>query len=164
MIRNTILAATAAAAFAVPAFADSHMGAKTIVETAAGAGDFDTLVAAVEAAGLAETLSGDGPFTVFAPTDAAFEKLPEGTVEELLMPENKDKLVQILTYHVLPAAVMSGDISGEMMPETVEGSTLTVMPTEDDGVMVNDATVIQADIEASNGVIHAIDTVLMPEG
>ncbi|MBE3640603.1 fasciclin domain-containing protein [Mangrovicoccus algicola] len=164
MIRTTLLAAASAAAFALPALADHHMEAKSIPETAAAAGEFDTLLAAVEAAGLAETLSGDGPFTVFAPTDDAFAALPEGTVEELLMPENKDKLVQILTYHVLPGAVMSGDISGEMMPETVQGSALTVMPTEDDGVMVNDATVIQADIEASNGVIHAIDTVLMPEG
>ncbi len=164
MIRRTFLAATAAAALAMPAFAESHMGPKTIPETAAAAGEFGTLLAAVEAAGLAETLSGDGPFTLFAPTDAAFEKLPAGTVEELLKPENKDKLTAILTYHVLPAAVMSTDITGEMMPETVEGGTVTVMPSEDDGVMVNDATVVQADIEASNGVIHAIDTVLMPEG
>ncbi|WP_108259891.1 fasciclin domain-containing protein [Mangrovicoccus ximenensis] len=163
MIRSTILAATATAAFALPAFADAHMGAKTIPETAAAAGEFGTLLAAVEAAGLAETLSGEGPFTVFAPTDAAFAALPEGTVEELLLPENKDKLAQILTYHVLPAAVMSSEISGEMMPETVEGSTLAVMGG-DDGVTVDGASVTQADIEASNGVIHVIDAVLMPEG
>ena len=163
MIRTTIFAAAATCAFALPSFAQSAMETRTIVETAAGAGDFDTLVAAVEAAGLTETLSGAGPFTVFAPTDAAFEALPAGTVESLLMPENKDKLVAILTYHVLPGQVMAADITGEMMPETVQGATLTVSPTEDDGVMVNDAHVTTADVAASNGVIHVIDKVLMPE-
>jgi uncharacterized surface protein with fasciclin (FAS1) repeats len=136
---------------------------KDIVDIAAGNEDFETLVAAVKAAGLVETLKGDGPFTVFAPTDAAFEKLPEGTVEDLLKPENKDQLTAILTYHVVPGKVMSGDIAGsETMAETAEGSSLDIDATGD-GVMVDGATVVQADIEASNGVIHVIDTVVMPQ-
>ncbi|MGB0499043.1 MAG: fasciclin domain-containing protein [Rubricella sp.] len=133
-----------------------------IVETAIAADDFNTLVAAVQAAGLVETLQGEGPFTVFAPTDAAFAALPEGTVESLLEPENRDTLTAILTYHVVPGAVMSADLAGQHIEvETVEGSTVAVDGR--DGVMVNDATVIQADIEATNGVIHVIDTVLIPE-
>ncbi|WP_254919091.1 fasciclin domain-containing protein [Oceanicola sp. 22II-s10i] len=131
-----------------------------IVDTAVGAGNFTTLVTAVEAAGLVETLKGEGPFTVFAPTDEAFAKLPAGTVEDLLKPENKDKLVQILTYHVVPGAVMSSDLSDGMTAPSVEGSEITIK-TEPE-VMANDAKVTQADIEASNGVIHVIDTVIMP--
>jgi uncharacterized surface protein with fasciclin (FAS1) repeats len=133
---------------------------KTIVETAVAAGSFKTLAAALGAAGLVETLNGDGPFTVLAPTDEAFAKLPEGTVEDLLKPENKDKHVNILTYHVVAGKVMSTDLSDGMMASTVEGSDVTI--TTEGGVMVNDATVTTADIEASNGVIHVIDTVLMP--
>ncbi|GGB52105.1 beta-Ig-H3/fasciclin [Roseibium aquae] len=134
---------------------------KDIVDTAVDAGTFQTLVAAVQAADLVETLKGDGPFTVFAPTDEAFAKLPEGTVADLLKPENKDQLVKILTYHVVPGKVMSSDIAGKSMDvATVEGSTIAVNAT--DGVKINDATVVTADIEATNGVIHVIDTVILP--
>lgn len=136
-------------------------GHMDIVDTAVANDDFNTLVAAVQAADLVETLKSEGPFTVFAPTDAAFAKLPEGTVEMLLLPENKDKLIAVLTYHVIPGAVMSGDIAGQNLEVvTVQGSTIAVNAT--DGVMVNDANVIAADIETSNGVIHVIDTVLLP--
>ena len=136
--------------------------AADIVDTAVSAGSFNTLVAAVKAAGLADTLKGAGPFTVFPTTDAAFAKLPAGTVEMLLKPENKSKLVAILTYHVVPGAVMSGDIAGKkMMVGTVQGSKIDVNAT--DGVMVNDAKVVTADVKASNGVIHVIDTVIMPK-
>jgi uncharacterized surface protein with fasciclin (FAS1) repeats len=134
---------------------------KDIVDTAVAAGQFNTLVAAVKAAGLVDTLKGKGPFTVFAPTDAAFAKLPAGTVDSLLKPENKDKLVSILTYHVVPGKVMAADIAGKKTEaKTVEGSMLTVNATE--GVMVDNAKVVKADIMASNGVIHVIDTVVMP--
>ena len=136
--------------------------AKDIVDTAASAGSFKTLVAAIEAAGLAETLKGPGPFTVFAPTDEAFAKLPAGTVETLLKPENKDKLVQILTYHVVPGKVMSGDVAGKSTEaKTVEGTMLQV-DAKDGAVMVDEARVVEADIAADNGVIHVIDTVVMP--
>ena len=144
-------------------FAVSHANAmsKDIVDTAAGAGQFNTLVAAVKAAGLVDTLKGDGPFTVFAPTDEAFAKLPKGTVEDLLKPENKDKLVAILTYHVVPGKIMSGDIAGKTAEvKTVQGDTLDV--NAKDGVMVDKAKVVKADIPASNGVIHVIDSVVMP--
>ncbi len=138
---------------------DPMEGSGTIVDVAAGNDDFETLVAAVNAADLTETLSSEGPFTVFAPTDDAFDALPEGLLDALLMPENQDALTSILTYHVLPAEVMSADVTaGEV--ETVEGSTVEIMT--EGGVMVNDATVIMADVDASNGVIHAIDAVLVP--
>ena len=134
---------------------------KDIVETASEAGSFGTLLSAAEAAGLVETLKGEGPYTIFAPTDEAFAALPDGTVEDLLKPENQDQLVEILTYHVLSGKVMSGDIAGqEMEVETVQGDALAVNAT--DGVMVNEANVTQADIEASNGVIHVIDAVVLP--
>ena len=134
---------------------------KDIVDTAAGNDQFKTLVAAVKAADLVDTLKGDGPFTVFAPTDEAFAKLPDGTLEDLLKPENKDQLVAILTYHVVPGKIMAADIDGESKSvKTVQGDTLAVDAT--DGVKVDDATVVTADIETSNGVIHVIDTVLMP--
>nr|WP_245410430.1 fasciclin domain-containing protein [Dichotomicrobium thermohalophilum] len=146
-----------------PAAHAGSMAKKDIVDTAKEAGSFTTLVKALDAAGLVETLKGEGPFTVFAPTDDAFGKLPEGAVEDLLKPENKDKLTAILTYHVVPGKVMSGDIKGkEMQAESVEGTQLSIDATDD--VMVGDAKVTKADIEASNGVIHVIDTVLMPEG
>ena len=158
MLRKTILTATAFTALATAAFA---MGKeKDIVDTAAEAGSFETLLAAATAAGLVDTLKGDGPFTVFAPTDEAFAALPEGTVETLLMEENKDQLVAILTYHVVPGKVMSGDLSDDMMAATVNGAD--VMIDLDNGVMVNDATVVTADIEASNGIIHVIDKVILP--
>ena len=137
--------------------------AADIVDTAASSGSFETLVTAVEAAGLVETLKGEGPFTVFAPTDEAFAKLPEGTVDDLLKPENKDQLVAILTYHVVPGKTMSSDLAGkELEVATVEGSEVTIDAT-DGAVKVDDATVTQADIETDNGVIHVIDTVITPE-
>ena len=153
-----------AAALAAP-LALSTVAAKAadIVDTAASAGQFSTLVAAVKAAGLVDTLKGDGPFTVFAPTDEAFAKLPAGTVEDLLKPENKDKLVQILTYHVVPGKVMSSDIlNKQVMAKTVEGGELNI-DALNGGVSVDNAKVIKADIEASNGVIHVIDTVVLPQ-
>lgn len=159
MFRRTYLALTAAALMAGPAFADGH--GKDIVDIAAGNEDFSTLVAAVQAAGLVDTLKSEGPFTVFAPTNAAFAALPEGTVETLLKPENKDQLVAILTYHVVPGKVMSGDLSNDMTATTVQGGDVTIMTT--DGVTVNGANVTTADIEASNGVIHVIDAVILPE-
>ena len=135
---------------------------KDIVDTAIGAGKFGTLVAAVKAAGLVETLKGAGPFTVFAPTDDAFAKLSKGTVEDLLKPENKAKLVSILTYHVLPSKVMAADIAGRKIgAKTVQGTDVAVDATS--GVKINTATVVTADIAATNGVIHVIDTVLMPK-
>ncbi len=133
---------------------------KNIVEVAAGAEDFSTLVAAVKAAGLVETLSGDGPFTVFAPTNAAFAKLPEGTVASLLKPENKEKLVAILTYHVIPGKVMAADVK-TMKAKTVNGAEASIT-VGDSGVMIDKAKVVKTDIPASNGVIHVIDTVIMP--
>ncbi|MGD9653095.1 MAG: fasciclin domain-containing protein [Candidatus Dadabacteria bacterium] len=135
---------------------------KDIVETASAAGSFNTLVAAVQAAGLTETLEGEGPFTVFAPTDEAFAKLPDGTVEMLLKPENKDKLVAILTYHVVPGKVTSAEVAGMTSAKTVNGEEITIKAA-DGKVMVDDATVIKADVPASNGVIHVIDAVIMPE-
>jgi len=134
--------------------------AGTIVDVASGNPDFSTLVAAVQAAGLAETLSADGPYTVFAPTDAAFEALPAGVLDALLLPENKDVLTQILTYHVVAGEVMSADIEPGKVP-TVEGEDLTIK-VADGTVTVNGATVEAADVEASNGVIHVIDEVLVP--
>jgi hypothetical protein len=143
------------------AFGSSFAKAQDIVDTAIAAGQFGTLVAAVQAAGLVDTLKGEGPFTVFAPTDAAFAALPEGTVEDLLKPENKDQLIAVLTYHVIPGAVMSGDIAGKKLEvATVQGSDLSIDATM--GVKVDNATVVGADIETSNGVIHVIDHVLLP--
>jgi uncharacterized surface protein with fasciclin (FAS1) repeats len=136
--------------------------AADIVDTAVAAGSFNTLVTAVKAAGLVDTLKGTGPFTVFAPNDGAFAKLPAGTVENLLKPENKDKLVAILTYHVVPGKVMSKDIAGKkMMVKTVECGRVAIDAT--DGVSVDGAKVLKADIETSNGVIHVIDTVVIPK-
>lgn len=159
MFRRTYLALTTAALMAGPAFADMH--SKDIVDTAVEAGTFTTLVAAVEAAGLVDTLKGEGPFTVFAPTDEAFAALPEGTVEDLLLPENIDQLTAILTYHVVPGKVMSTDLTNDMNATTVQGSDVNIMT--EGGVTVNGANVVTADIEASNGVIHVIDAVIMPE-
>ena len=132
-----------------------------IVDTAIKAGSFNTLVAAVQAAELVKTLKSKGPFTVFAPTDEAFSKLDKATLESLLKPENKDQLVAILTYHVVAGKVMSTDITGNMEPATVNGSTINI--TLNNGkVMINDATVITADVDTDNGVIHVIDKVLIP--
>ena len=155
MKKFLIAAAVAAASMAAQA--------KDIVDTAVAAGQFNTLATALKAAGLVDTLKGPGPFTVFAPTDAAFAALPDGTVETLLMPENKDKLTAILTYHVVPAKVMSSDIAGKKAQVmTVQGDRLSVDARN--GVKVNGAKVTAADIAASNGVIHVIDKVLIPAG
>jgi len=154
---------TGLAAVATIVAATSAARAADIVDTAVAAGSFNTLVAAVKAAGLVDTLKGPGPFTVFAPNDAAFAKLPAGTVDDLLRPENRDKLVAILTYHVVPGKVMSGDIAGKTMEvKSVQGGMIDVDARN--GVMVDDANVIGADVAASNGVIHVIDTVIMPKG
>ncbi|WP_323783622.1 fasciclin domain-containing protein [Thalassovita sp.] len=162
-LRQKLKAATIAltlAAAPLAAFADGHGAKADIVDTAVAAGEFNTLAAALTAAGLVDVLKGDGPFTVFAPTDAAFAALPAGTVEDLLKPENKDKLTAILTYHVVPGKVMSTDLSDGMMAGTVQGSEISVKLG--DAVMIDDAKVISADIETSNGLIHVIDKVLLP--
>ncbi len=135
---------------------------KDIVDTAVGAGSFKTLAAALKAADLIETLKGKGPFTVFAPTDDAFAKLPEGTVAELLKPENKKKLVAVLTYHVVPGKVMAADVVKLKDAKTVQGGKVTIK-VEDGKVTVDGAKVTKTDIEASNGVIHVIDTVILPK-
>lgn len=132
-----------------------------IVDVAVSAGQFKTLAAALEAADLIDTLKGNGPFTVFAPTDAAFAKLPEGTVETLLKPENKDQLIAILTYHVVPGNVMAADVVKLNSAATVNGSNVAI--SVDEGtVRVDNATVVKTDISASNGVIHVIDSVILP--
>jgi uncharacterized surface protein with fasciclin (FAS1) repeats len=154
-MRNIALALAATTALSAPAFAQEM----NIVETAVEAGSFTTLVAAVEAAGLVETLSGEGPFTVFAPTDEAFAALPEGTVEGLLA--DTEALTAVLTYHVVPGAVMSGDLSDGMTAATVNGAD-TEVGIDMGTVTINDATVTTADIETSNGVIHVIDSVILP--
>ena len=156
----TLTAFVAAASFFGVAHADSKAPGKDIVAVASSSGSFNTLVAAVKAAGLVETLQGAGPFTVFAPTDEAFAKLPKGTVEELLKPENKAKLVAILTYHVVAGKVMAADVK-TMKAKTVNGQSLDVKVT-DGAVTVDNAKVVKTDVAASNGVIHVIDTVLLP--
>lgn len=133
--------------------------AADIVDTAVAAGNFQTLVSAVEEAGLVDTLKGEGPFTVFAPTDEAFAKIPQEQLESLLA--NKTQLTAVLTYHVIAGKVMSTDLTDDMAVATVQGDNVTIN-LDEDGVMVNDAKVVQADIECINGVVHAIDTVLMP--
>ncbi|MGB8621894.1 MAG: fasciclin domain-containing protein [Paracoccaceae bacterium] len=141
---------------------DMQASQPDIVDVASSNADFSTLVTAVKAAGLVDTLKGPGPFTVFAPTNAAFAKLPAGTVEDLLKPENKGQLVKVLTYHVVPGAVTADQLAGKKMNvATVEGQSVRVDATN--GVKVNNANVIKADIMASNGVIHVIDTVLLPK-
>lgn len=158
---KVLYAMICAAVMALPVSA-ARAETKDIVDTAVGAGKFSTLVAAVKAAGLVDTLKGPGPFTVFAPTDEAFAKLPKGTVEDLLKPENKEKLAAILTYHVVPGKVMAADIAGKKTNvKSVQGSELAVDASS--GVKINDATVTTADIATSNGVIHIIDTVVMPK-
>jgi uncharacterized surface protein with fasciclin (FAS1) repeats len=142
--------------------ADGHAMKKDIVDVAVENGSFNTLVAAVKAAGLVDTLKGEGPFTVFAPTDEAFSKLPEGTVEMLLKPENKDKLVAVLTYHVVAGKVAAADVVKLDSAATIQGQNVMVK-VKQDKVMINNATVVIADVKASNGVIHVIDTVLLPK-
>lgn len=158
-LTRSVLAALMLAPLALGAIAATKT--KDIVDTAMDAGNFKTLVTALKAADLVDTLKGPGPFTVFAPTDEAFAKLPKGTLDDLLKPENKAKLASILTYHVVAGKVMSKDIAGKTSKtKTVEGSEISINATK--GVMVNDAKVTKADIETSNGVIHVIDTVIMP--
>ncbi len=140
------------------ALAGSHSAGKDIVDTAVDAGSFNTLVTAVQKAGLVDTLKGEGPFTVFAPTDEAFAKIPEDQLAALIA--DKDKLVAVLTYHVVPGKVMAADLAGVETVETVQGGAITVDTS--DGVKVNGATVVKADIMTSNGVIHVIDTVIIP--
>ena len=165
MTRSWIRTAAAAAILAFPAVASAQYGAskpaKDIVAVAVEAGSFTTLVAALKAAGLVETLQGAGPFTVFAPTDAAFAKLPKGTVEALLA--DKEQLAAILTYHVVPGKVTAADVikMGKGNPATVNGQTLAIM-VSGGKVYVNNATVTTADVMATNGVIHVIDTVVLP--
>ena len=139
-----------------------HKAAKDIVDTAVAAGQFNTLAAALDAAGLIETLKGDGPFTVFAPTDEAFAKLPEGTVENLLQPGNRDQLIAILTYHVVAGKVQAADVVKLDQATTVNGADVTIT-VADTGVQVDSANVIATDIGASNGVIHVIDSVILPQ-
>ena len=161
---------TLAAIAAAPFFASAHCGAcgadhkshkMDIVDTAVAAGSFNTLATALKAAGLVETLKGKGPFTVFAPTDEAFAKLPAGTVENLLKPENKEKLVAVLTYHVVPGKVKSGKVVELTSAKTVQGSAVNIS-VKDGSVYIDEAKVIKADVKASNGVIHVIDSVILP--
>jgi uncharacterized surface protein with fasciclin (FAS1) repeats len=159
MKKFTLIAAAFAALFLVTN-TNVLAAQKTIVGVAVGAGQFKTLVAALKAAGLVETLNGKGPFTVFAPTDEAFAKLPAGTVDNLLKPENKKKLVAILTYHVLAGKVMAADVK-TMNAKTVNGKELAIK-VDAGKVTVNGANVVKTDIPASNGVIHVIDAVLIP--
>ena len=147
---------------ATPILAGNYGKTKDIVDTAVSAGSFNTLVAAVQAAGLVDALKADGPLTVFAPTDEAFAKLPEGTVESLLQPENIDQLKAVLTYHVVSGKVMSTDLSDGASASTLQGSDIGIK-IADGTVSVNNATVTSADIKTSNGVIHVIDTVLLPQ-
>ena len=146
---------------ATQASAGDYTKKKDIVDTAVSAGQFNTLAAALDAAGLIDTLKGDGPFTVFAPTDEAFAKLPAGTVENLLKPENKDQLIAILTYHVVPGNVKAADVVKLDNATTVNGQDVAIQ-VADNSVRINNANVIKTDIGASNGVIHVIDTVILP--
>jgi uncharacterized surface protein with fasciclin (FAS1) repeats len=147
---------------AATAFAGSYSKSADIVDTAVSAGDFNTLGAAVKAADLVDILKGEGPFTVFAPTDEAFAKLPPGTVEALLKPENKEKLQAILLYHVVPGKVMAAEVVGMNSAKTAGGQSVSINQ-KDGGVYVDNAKVVKTDIVCSNGVIHVIDTVIMPQ-
>jgi uncharacterized surface protein with fasciclin (FAS1) repeats len=157
-ITNLAMAGVAAAGILL---GSASARAADIIDTAVGAGQFKTLAAAVTAAGLAETLKGTGPYTVFAPTDEAFAKLPAATVENLLKPENKDQLTAILTYHVVAGKVMAADVVKLKEAKTVNGKNVKIT-VNGDQVMVNDAKVTAADVDASNGVIHVIDSVMLP--
>jgi len=162
---KTAVTVLALSLFGTLAQAGGHAAAKKapgdIVDVAVGAGTFNTLVAAVQAAELVDALKGDGPLTVFAPTDDAFAALPDGTVEDLLKPENKARLQAVLLYHVVPGKVMSADLSGTVNAETLQGATVEVVASAK-GVTVNGANVVAADVAASNGVIHVIDAVILP--
>ena len=159
------MALSAALIAATTAYAGNY-GKKVkadIVDTAVAAGDFTTLAAALQAGGLIDTLKADGPYTVFAPTDAAFAKLPAGTVESLLLPENKDKLVAILTYHVVPGKVEAASVVNMTSATTANGQDLAIR-VEGESVFVNDSRIVATDLAASNGVIHVVDTVILPQG
>ena len=159
---GTILGATLATTISMSAVAGGAKASGDIVDTAMSAGAFNTLVAAVKAAGLVDTLKGEGPFTVFAPTDEAFAALPEGTVENLLKPENRDQLAAILTYHVVPGKVMAADVVGKSAKvATVQGQKVHVDGTT--GVHIENARVVKADVETTNGVIHVINKVILPK-
>lgn len=160
----TTFVATAIIAFGSAAAVAGHHGEmkKDIVDTAVSAGQFETLAAALTAAGLVDTLKGEGPFTVFAPTDEAFAKLPEGTVENLLKPENKDQLIAVLTYHVVAGKVMAADVVKLDSATTVNGADVTIA-ANDMGVKIDNANVVKTDIKTSNGVIHVIDSVILPK-
>jgi uncharacterized surface protein with fasciclin (FAS1) repeats len=166
MLKKTFAVATVAAVvLTVAASGQTAVRAETrdVVDTAVAAGSFKTLAKALDAAGLVTTLKGAGPFTVFAPTDEAFAKLPNGTLEALLKPENKEKLRRILTYHVVPGKVMASDVVKVQSAKAVSGDTITVK-VQDGVVHVDNATVTKADITASNGVIHVVDSVILPKG
>ena len=158
---DLLAAITAVLLFASSAFAGNYGKKADIVDTAVANGNFTTLAAALEAGDLIGTLKSDGPFTVFAPTDEAFAKLPAGTVETLLLPENKDKLVAILTYHVVPGKVKAADVVNLDSAATANGSDVAIS-VRGDSVFVNDSRVVATDISASNGVIHVVDTVILP--
>ena len=162
-LRAHVWAVISLAFVAVAANAGSYAkkDSNDIVDVAVGAGQFNTLAAALQAADLVETLKGDGPFTVFAPTDDAFAKLPEGTVESLLKPENRDQLVAILTYHVVPGSVYAADVVSLSAATTVNGADVSIT-VQDGTVLVDNARVVKTDIGASNGVIHVIDSVILP--
>jgi len=163
MMKKVLLGVSMFGLVALPVFAGNYNKAvpkQNIVEIAVGNPDFSTLVAAVKAADLVDTLSGKGPFTLFAPTNEAFAKLPAGTVESLLLPENKDKLTAILTYHVVSGKVLAADVVKLKSANTVNGKAVTI--NAKNGVKINNANVTKTDIMASNGVIHVIDTVLIP--
>ncbi len=161
MLARLTLTLVAVFALSFALFADNHKE-KDIVDTAVAAGNFNTLVAAVKAAGLVETLKGDGPFTVFAPTDEAFAKLPKGTLESLLKPENKDQLIAILTYHVVAGKYTADKVLKSKSLKTVNGQKIMIKKNEK-GAMINMSGISATDIMTSNGVIHVIDTVLLPK-
>ena len=157
-----LIVLTAMFSFTAMAGGSYKKASKDIVDTAVAAGDFNTLVAAVKAAGLVDTLKGDGPFTVFAPTDEAFAKLPDGTLDMLLKPENKDKLAAILTYHVVSGKVKAKDVVKMTSAATVQGGDVNIMVKDGSVILNGNSTVVDTDIKTSNGVIHVIDTVIMP--
>ncbi len=161
-ISSIILVAAVITTSAIYAGGGYKKSSKDIVDIAASNNDFSTLVAAVKAAGLVDTLKGDGPYTVFAPTNAAFAKLPAGTVEDLLKPENRDQLVSILTYHVVAGEVLASDVVKLSEAATVQGTSASVK-VSNNGVMIDNANVVKTDIKASNGVIHVIDSVILPK-
>jgi uncharacterized surface protein with fasciclin (FAS1) repeats len=161
-MKRFTLVLSLATALGLMAMSTGQAADKDIVDTAAGAGNFKTLATALEAADLVETLKGKGPFTVFAPTDEAFAKLPEGALADLLKPENKKKLVGILTYHVVPGRVLAADVVKLKSAKTVQGSAATIVASSD-GVKIDRANVVKTDILCSNGVIHVIDAVIMPK-